>query len=238
MAWRFIRYEAALTRTSACASVAARASRSVASTARPRARPSPCSAATADARSPSRSRQWIASTSSDAARSRTIAGAIVPPAPSSATRTLDPHAPGRLLEHRPQDALHLLELLGPGDQRGRELDHRVAAVVGPADQPAAIQLRREEAAQQPLRLLAAERLLRVAVPDQLDAGEVAGPAHVADDRDVAQRLQHPLEGGLVLLHVGEQPLALEDVDVGHGHRGGDRVPAERDAVGERDVALH
>src|SRR3954453_10067829 len=90
----------------------------------------------------------------------------------------------RLLQPRPQHGVHLLELLGPGDQRRRELHDGVAAVVGAADQAAGEQLGRQEAAQQPLRLLRAEVRLRGLVADQLDGPEVAHAAHVADDRDV------------------------------------------------------
>src|SRR5215207_9224846 len=96
----------------------------------------------------------------------------------------------RLLEQRPQDGLDLLELLRPGDERRRELDHRIAAVVGPADQAAAEQLLGEVSADEALALLAAELLLRVDVLDELEGLEVAGPSHVPDDLDVAQRLEH------------------------------------------------
>ena len=40
----------------------------------------------------------------------------------------------RLGEHVPEDAGDLVELRLAGDQRRRDLDHRVAAVVGAADQ--------------------------------------------------------------------------------------------------------
>src|SRR3954447_19953424 len=111
-----------------------------------------------------------------------------------------------LLEHRPQDGVDLLELLGAGDQRRRELHHRVAAVVGAADQPAAEHLRGEEAAQQPLLLVACERLLGLLVAHELDRAEVARPAHVADDREVAEALEHRLELGLVGLDVLDDAL--------------------------------
>src|SRR5689334_5510128 len=67
-----------------------------------------------------------------------------------------------LLEDRPQHALDLLELLGTGDERRRELDHGIAAVVGAADQPAAVHLGRQVAADQRLALLAREVVLGVA----------------------------------------------------------------------------
>ena len=82
-------------------------------------------------------------------------------APAGGGRLVAPHPARGLLEHRPQDRLDLLELLGVGDQRRRELDDRVAAVVGAADQAAAVELAGEEAAQQRLGLLVVEALLRV-----------------------------------------------------------------------------
>src|SRR3954449_6897021 len=147
------------------------------------------------------------------------------------------HPAGGLLEDRPQDGLHLLELLGAGDERRRELDDRVAAVVGAADEAAAEELAGEEAAQQRLGLLGAEGLARLAILDELDRVEVAGAADVADDLDVAQRLEHRAEVGLVLTDVLEQALALEDVEVRHRDGGAHRVPAPRDAVGEGVRAL-
>src|SRR5436305_967978 len=60
------------------------------------------------------------------------------------------HPMTRLFEHRAQDLLDLLELLGTRDQRRRELDHGVAAVIGPADEAAPVELTGEEAPQQRL----------------------------------------------------------------------------------------
>ena len=70
----------------------------------------------------------------------------------------DVHPARRLFEDGAQHALDLLELLGPRDERRGELDDRVAAVVGAADQAALEQLGREEAAQQRLGLLVVEGL--------------------------------------------------------------------------------
>src|SRR4051812_9273180 len=75
------------------------------------------------------------------ARSRTVSKAA-----SSAPLA---HLPRGVLEDRAQDALDLLEVLGLGDERRGQLDDRVAAVVGAADQPAAEQLAGQETAQQP-----------------------------------------------------------------------------------------
>ena len=95
---------------------------------------------------------------------------------------------------------------------------RVAAVVGAADQAAAVELAGEEAAQQLLGLLVVEALLRLLVLDQLDRVEVAGAAHVADDRQVVQALEHLAELALLGEHVAAEVLALEDVEVGHRDR--------------------
>src|SRR4051794_32075325 len=120
-----------------------------------------------------------------------------------------------LAENLPQHLVDLFELRRVGDQRRRQLDHRVAAVVGAADQPVAVELAGDEAAQQPLRLVVVEGLLRIPVLDQLDRLEEAGAAHVADDRQVAQALQHLPELALLRQHVAAEVLALVDVEVGH-----------------------
>src|SRR4051795_8719986 len=80
----------------------------------------------------------------------------------STGRLQELHLPRGLLEHRPQHALDLREVLLGGDERRGELDDRVAAVVGAADQAAAEQLAREEPAEQDLGLLGAEALLGLA----------------------------------------------------------------------------
>ena len=146
---------------------------------------------------PSPAPAWITTECPSSTSSRTPAGVSATRYSSGLISRGDPdvhgrppraaHLPGRLLQHRPEHALHLLEVLVGRDQRRRQLDHRVAAVIRAADEPAAEELAGEEPAQQDLGLLVVEARLRVAVLDQLDAGEVARPAHVADDRDVAQR---------------------------------------------------
>src|SRR5205814_1686114 len=102
---------------------------------------------------------------------------------SSSASVMDDPVPG-LREDLPEDRVDLLELLRVGDQRRRELDDGIAAVVGAADQPAPVELAGEEAAQQLLRLRVVERLLRLLVLDELDRLEVARPANVADDREL------------------------------------------------------
>ena len=135
-------------------------------------------------------------------------------------------------EHAAQDLLDLVELGLADDQRRRELDHRVAAVVGPAVQAGVEQRLGEEAAQQPLGLVVVEGLLGGLVLDELDPVEVAVAAHVADDRQVEQLLQRRAEGALVAPHVRVEALALEDVEVGQRHGGRHRVAAEGVAVRE------
>ena len=96
-----------------------------------------------------------------------------------------------LVQHHPQDLLHLVEVLLLARERRRELDDRVAAVVGPAVDALVVQRLGQEAAQQLLGLGVVEGLLGVLVLDQLDAVEVPVAADVADDRQVVQ----PLERG-------------------------------------------
>src|SRR5579863_7507164 len=139
-------------------------------------------------------------------------------------------------EHGAQHLLDLLELLAVADQRRGELNHRVAAVIGAADQAVLIESAREEAAQKPLGLRVVEGLLGLAVLDELDRLEEPGAAYVADDRDVAQALEHAAELGLLLEHVPAEVLALDEVDVGERDRRRDRVSAEGVAVVE-DAAL-
>src|SRR4051794_38544027 len=91
-------------------------------------------------------------------------------------------------QHRAEDLLHLVEVRLVADERRRELDHGVAAVVGPAVQPRVEQRPGQEAAQEALRLVVVERLAGALVLDELDAEEEAVPADVADDRQVQQPL--------------------------------------------------
>src|SRR5947208_695510 len=60
---------------------------------------------------------------------------------SSRTESISPtsasyvHTLGRLGQDWPQDRFDLLELRRPADERRRELDDRIAAIVGAADEP-------------------------------------------------------------------------------------------------------
>src|SRR6266545_2456497 len=140
-------------------------------------------------------------------------------------------------EHPAQDPFDLVEVLLAADQRGCELDHRVAAVVGAADQALLEQARREVAPQQPLALVVVEGLAGHLVLDQLDPVEVALAAHVADDRQVQQLLQGGAEAVLVGADVAEQVLALEQLEVGQRHGARHGMAGEGDAVQEGPLAL-
>src|SRR6476469_454826 len=142
-----------------------------------------------------------------------------------------------VLEDRPQPALDVVELRLPDDERRRELDDRVATVVGAAVDAGVEQGLGQVAAQQPLGLLVVERLARVLVLDELDAVEVPGTADVADDRQVEQLLQGRPEVRGVVLDVVVEALALEDVEVRHGHGRAHGVAAEGVAVKEVVGAL-
>src|SRR5262245_43717536 len=155
---------------------------------------------------------------------------VEPPANASEQRA-------GLVEDHAQDLLDLVEVLLGADQRRRELDDRVAAVVGAAVEALVVQRLGEVAAQQLLRLLVVEGLLGRLVLDQLDPVEVAVAADVADDRQVVELLQGGPERVAVVADVLEHLLVLEDVEVRHRDRGRDRVATERVAMVERVGAL-
>ena len=108
----------------------------------------------------------------------------------------------------------------------------ITPVVGPADQPGLEEGAGQEAAQQPLGLVVVEGEARLLVLDELNPVEEARAAHVADDRQVQQAVQGAAERGLVRLHVLQDVLALEDVEVGQRHGAADRVPGEGEPVQE------
>src|ERR1035438_7926781 len=92
----------------------------------------------------------------------------------------------RLGQHGAQSLLDVVELGLADDQRRCKLDHRVAAVVGPAVQAGLEQRLGQEPAQQTLALIVVERLPGHLVLDQLDPVEVALAAHIADQWQVEQ----------------------------------------------------
>ena len=115
----------------------------------------------------------------------------------------------------------------------------VAAVVRAGDQALLEQPAGEEAAQQPLALLGAEKRRVVGVAHELERPEVA--RRRARRRRSAAASLHALEQladvALVRAHVLEHALALEDLDVAQRDRRGDRVPAEGDAVQQHPAVL-
>src|ERR1700744_1199550 len=89
-------------------------------------------------------------TSSPRSSSRTVS---IGPGSAGARLCQAPHALAGLGEHGSENRLDLLELLGTGDERRGQLDDRIPAIVGAADQTAAVELTGQESAQQDLGLL-------------------------------------------------------------------------------------
>ena len=119
---------------------------------------------------------------------------------------------------------------------GRDLQDRVAAVIGARDDPRLAQAAGQEAAQQLVALGLVEGRV-VIVLDKLHRPEEAVAADVADDRQVGERAQRLGEVGRQGAHVLQHAVALEDLHVLERDRRGDRVAAERDAVAEDRAAL-
>ncbi len=61
---------------------------------------------------------------------------------------------------------------------------------------------------------APERLTRGLIPNQLDREEVARAAHVSHEGDVAEPFEPLAEARLVVLHVVDDRVLLEDIEVG------------------------
>src|SRR5437773_1521034 len=66
---------------------------------------------------------------------------------------------------------------------------------------------------------------------------IARAAHIADDRQLQQRLDHAAELGLLRAHPAVQVLALEDRDVLERDGRRDGMAAERQAVREHRLVL-
>src|SRR6266511_1119713 len=173
------------------------------------------------------------------ARADRRAGALLPArrAPSRAWHdaTGDPGlrggpSLGRLGEDVAENGDDLVELRLLRDERRRDLHHRVAAVVRAADEAPLEEPRGEEVPQERLALLVRERLARLLVLDELERVEEAGPAEIADDRQLEQLCERLPEGLLGVAHVLDDPLPLHDLDVLERDRRLDRVAAEGDAV--------
>src|SRR5436190_11845553 len=188
------------------------------STAAALAFPAPCRSATSLAPASFMSRTRMRSTASCSASEATMAGPMIPAAPTTATvpmplrgdglalaglRHLDP----RLVQHGVEDVVDEVEVVPGRHERRRELDDRVAAVVRAADQTRLVEPSGEEPAQQVLGLRVGEGLLGLLVLHELERHEVPGAAHVADDRLLTQLGQDAAEVVLVLAHVLEHALA-------------------------------
>src|SRR5262245_59345077 len=143
-----------------------------------------------------------------------------------------------LLEHLAEDRDDLVELGLLRDERRRDLDDGIAAVVGPADEPGLEEPRREEAAEERLALLLREGLARLLVFHELEGVEEARPAEVADDRQVEQLRQRRVESLLLGGDVVDDVLAVHDLDVLERDRRLHRVAAEGDAVHVHGRPLH
>ena len=103
--------------------------------------------------------------------------------------------------------------------------------------PGLVEAGEQEAAQEVLALLGGEASVGRGVRHHLERLEVAGAAHVADDREVAQRLEPVAEAGFVGDDVVEHAFAVEHVEVGERDRAAHRMTTEREAVGERRLVL-
>src|SRR4249920_3680226 len=95
----------------------------------------------------------------------------------------------RLGQYTAQDLLHLVKVPLLADQRWRQLDDRIAAIVCSAIEAGLEQCLGQEAAQQPLRLVVVEGLFGGLVLHQFDAEEEAVPTDVPDDGQVKQLLE-------------------------------------------------
>src|SRR5947209_9471534 len=116
-------------------------------------------------------------------------------------------------QHLPEDSGYLVEFALRGDQRGRDLDDRVATVVRPADEPLLVQPWRQEAAQKRLALVIVERCPRLLVLHELERVEVPRSAQVADDRKIEEMREGRAERVAVVANVLDHALALHDLDV-------------------------
>ena len=92
-------------------------------------------------------------------------------------------------------------------------------------EPALVELAGEEAAQEPLGLLVVEAFLGLLVLHELDRVEEPVAADVADDRNLAELLEHAAELALGAQDVAAEVLALVDIEVRHRGRRGNGWPA-------------
>src|SRR5690242_10574004 len=141
----------------------------------------------------------------------------------------DPHVLRERDQHVAEPPGQVLQERSIADQRGRDLYHRVAAVVTPGDQLGTDQRAGQALAQELFSLLGIETGLGP-VRHELDRPEVAAAADVADDRQPPQRLELAGQVTLVLADVVEYLLALEQLEVLQRDRGRQRMAAEGDPM--------
>src|SRR5271155_3170183 len=115
-----------------------------------------------------------------------------------ASRSDELDGSGEDLAHR---AHHEVDIGPRRDQWWRELDDGVAAVVRATDESASEHLGGDVTTEESFGVLAGPRLLGLLVLHEFHAPEVAGAAHVADDRNVLQVQEALAEVVLVAQHV-------------------------------------
>src|SRR5579864_9771200 len=120
------------------------------------------------------------------------------------------HALPCLRQHLLEDPGYLVELMLGRNERRRDLDDGVAAVVCAADQALLEQARRHEALQQRLPLLVRERLACLLVLHQLERVEETRSAQVTDDRQLEECSERRPEGVTVVADIFDDSLALHD----------------------------
>src|SRR5581483_3984521 len=135
-----------------------------------------------------------------------------------------------LREDVAEDADDHVELPLRGDERRRDLDDGILAIVRAADQAVLEERVRQVAAEQRLALLGGERPPRRLVFHELDRPEKACASHVADDVEVEERAQAAAELLLGVAHVIDDLLAMHDLDVLERDRASHRMAAEGDPV--------
>ncbi len=158
------------------------------------------------------------------------------PASKSAEDTRPSSARRSSSVHLAQDGFDGVELGLAADQRRRQLDDGIAAVVGAAVQPG-LEKCRGHPAEQRAAFVVGEGLLGRPVLDEFDAVEEALAAHVADDGQVIQLVEGGAEGGRVGSHVVVEALALEDVEVGQPDGRRNRMAAKGITVREHGGAV-
>src|SRR5439155_23344966 len=118
----------------------------------------------------------------------------------------------RLREDVAEHPRDLVELRLRRDQGRRDLDHRISAIVGAADQAAFEEPGREELTQEQLALVLGEGLARFPILHELERVEEPGPANVTDDRQLEELRKRRAEVVLRLRDMLDDLLAFHDLD--------------------------